>query len=78
MPTVLRIGAYRLFFYGGDRDEPEHVHVERDDTVAKFWLDPIRLERSGGFGRSEMRRIQRIVEEHHSALLEAWHDYFQG
>jgi hypothetical protein len=50
MPTVLRIGPYRLFFYAGDRDEPEHVHVERDDRVAKFWLDPVRLQRSGGFG----------------------------
>ena len=46
--------------------------------MAKFWLDPIWLERSGGFGRPEMRRIQRIVEEHQSALLEAWRGYFQG
>ena len=78
MPTVLHVGPYRFFFYAGDRDEPEHVHIERDDSVAKFWLDPIRLERSGGFRPSEMRRIQRIVEEHHSVLLEAWHDYFQS
>ncbi len=78
MPTILHVGPYRFIFYAGDRDEPEHVHVERDDNVAKFWLDPIRLERSGGFGRPEMRSIQRIVEEHRSALLEAWHDYFQG
>jgi hypothetical protein len=78
MPTVLHVGPYRIFFYAGDRDEPEHVHVERDESVAKFWLDPIRLERSGGFGRSELRRIQRIVEEHQPALLEAWHGYFQG
>jgi len=39
MPTISRIGPYRLFFYAGDRDEPEHVHVERDDQLAKFWLD---------------------------------------
>ncbi len=78
MPTILRVGPYRFFFYAGDRDEPEHVHVERDDSVAKFWLDPVRLERSGGFGRSEMRRVQRTVEEQHSVFLEAWHDYFQG
>ncbi len=78
MPTVLRIEAYRLFFYANDRDEPEHVHVERDDNVAKFWLDPVRLERSGGFSRSELRLIQGIVKEHQRELLEAWHDYFQS
>lgn len=38
MPTVLRSGPYRFFFYAGDRDEPRHVHVEREDEVAKFGL----------------------------------------
>lgn len=47
MPTVLRVGPYRFFFYASDRHEPPHVHVERDEKVAKFWLRPVRLERSG-------------------------------
>jgi len=78
MPTVLKVGAYRLFFYANDRDEPRHVHVERDDKTAKFWLDPIRLQRSGVFGRAEIVRIQRIVEENHSLLTEAWDEYFSN
>jgi hypothetical protein len=32
----------------GDRDEPQHIHVERDENVAKFWLIPIRLQSTGG------------------------------
>lgn len=48
MPTVLREGPYRFFFYASDREEPPHVHVERDRQTAKFWLQPVRLERSGG------------------------------
>jgi hypothetical protein len=36
MPTVLRLGPYRFFFYAGDADEPPHVHVERDKDKAKF------------------------------------------
>ena len=48
MPTVFRNGPYRLFFYGSDRDEFPHVHVERDDDKAKLWLDPVRLQSSGG------------------------------
>ncbi len=39
MPTVLRNGPYRFFFYAGDRDEPPHIHIERDNNIAKFWLD---------------------------------------
>jgi hypothetical protein len=43
MPTVLRIGPYRLFFVSLDYDEPPHVHVKRDNMVAKFWLEPVAL-----------------------------------
>jgi hypothetical protein len=78
MPTVLRIGPYRFFFYAGDGSEPEHVHVERDEHIAKFWLNPVRLEQSGGFGRTELGQLLRMVEEHRQALLEAWHGYFKG
>ena len=76
MPTVLRLGPYRFFFYAGDRDEPRHVHVERDDRIAKFWLDPIRLQSSGGLSRGEITRIERLVSDHREDLMEAWNEYF--
>ena len=78
MPTVLRFGPYRFFFYAGDRDEPPHIHVERDDDKAKFWLDPVRLQNSGGFGRAEINRIQRLVEQNREILLRSWDEYFNG
>lgn len=76
MPTVLRVGPYRFFFYASDRDEPHHVHVERGDKVAKYWLDPIRLQSSGGFNRLELRKIRVIINENHINLMEAWNEYF--
>ncbi len=76
MPTILRFGPYRLFFYSGDDDEPVHIHVERDDNVAKFWLEPVRLHNSGGFSSVELRRIQGIVTDRRHQLIEAWHEYF--
>lgn len=78
MPTILRIGPNRFFFYSSDRDEPTHVHIERDDKVAKFWLDPIRLHTSGGFSRAEIHRIQELVRTHADELKEAWDAYFNG
>ena len=78
MPTILRRGPYRFFFYAGDRDEPVHIHIERDDKVAKFWLEPIRLHTSGGFSRAEIGRIQGLVRLHANELMEAWHAYFNG
>jgi hypothetical protein len=78
VPTVLREGPYRFFFYAGDGDEPRHVHVQREDKLAKFWLDPVRLERSGRFRRPELAAIQRIIVEHRDELMEAWDEYFHG
>ena len=78
MPTVLRKGPYRFFFFAGDCHEPKHVHVERDDKMAKFWLDPIRLQSSGGFSRAEIARIQKLVNKHDIVFQEAWDAYFNG
>jgi hypothetical protein len=76
MPTVFRVGPYRFFFYAGDRDEPPHIHIERDGEVCKFWLDPIRLQSSGGFNRAEIRRMHELVQTHREELVGAWNDYF--
>lgn len=76
MPTVMQLGPYRFFFYAGDQHEPPHVHVERDDCTAKFWLVPVRLQRSKGFGGSEINRILRLVEENREHFLRCWHEYF--
>jgi hypothetical protein len=76
VPTVLRSGPYRFFFYAGDREEPPHVHVERDHDEAKFWLDPVRLADSAGFGRVELGRLERLVRENEAELLRRWHVYF--
>ena len=76
MPTVPIEGPYRFFFYSGDRGEPPHIHVERENMKAKFWLNPVRLQSSGGFSRSEINRIQRLVEENKGFLLRSWNEFF--
>ncbi len=50
MPVVLRIGPYVFFFCSNERQEPAHIHVERDADEAKFWLGPVRLAANHGFG----------------------------
>jgi hypothetical protein len=37
-----RIGSSRVFGSG----EPPHIHVRRENMVAKVWLEPIALERA--------------------------------
>ncbi|MGH9902807.1 MAG: DUF4160 domain-containing protein, partial [Pyrinomonadaceae bacterium] len=50
----------------------------RDDKKAKFWLEPVRLQNSGGFNRTEINRIQKSVEENRQDLLRGWNEYFNG
>jgi hypothetical protein len=71
MPTIFRIGPYRFFFWANDRLEGVHVHIERENIIAKFWVDPIRLQESGGFDRNELLKIQKIVEENTNRISEA-------
>lgn len=76
MPTVLRAGPYRVYFFSHEPNEPPHVHVDRDESSAKFWLAPVALARNLGFSARELVRIAAILEEHEAQLLEAWHEYF--
>ena len=68
-----------MFFYSSDGREPPHVHVQREDKTAKFWLDhndAVLFERNAGFSVGELRRIETLVRAHRDQLLRAWHDYF--
>ncbi len=58
--------------------EPPHIHVHRDRHTAKFWLDPVRLERSGGFRPAEQRKIERITQHYRTTFLEKWNEHCSG
>ena len=78
VPTLTRIGPYRIYFYSSDGGEPPHVHVERDSSVAKFWLEPVRVAHSLGFRPIELRRLRDIIEAKRAGFLESWHEYFDA
>lgn len=76
MPTVLREGPYRLYFYSHETTEPSHVHVDRESFSVKFWLEPISLARNIGFSARDLREVQRLISKNQKELLEAWLGYF--
>ena len=76
MPEVLREGPYRFLFYANEGNEPPHIHVRRNRQVAKFWLNPLRLDRTGGLPQHEINRIRVIVEDHQAFFLERWNEFF--
>ena len=78
MPTVLRIGAYRFYFYSHEPNEPPHIHIDRDNLSAKLWLEPVALAKNIGFRPKELRKLELLVRENQSKLIEAWNEYFSN
>ena len=76
MPTALRWGAYRAYFYSNEGDEPAHVHVRAGDKEAKFWLEDMTVAVNLRFRPHELRAIIRKLREHREELMAAWDDHF--
>jgi hypothetical protein len=81
MPVVFTFKGYRFFFYSneGDPKEPVHVHVRKDQNVAKFWLLPkVQLADSYGFSGKELNWLTKIVYNRKAEIQEAWDDHFKS
>ncbi|MGB2621363.1 MAG: DUF4160 domain-containing protein [Candidatus Acidiferrum sp.] len=72
----MRTGPYRFYFFSHEPNEPPHIHVDRDNLSAKFWLDPVALARNFGFSAAELHRVESLVEEHATEFIEAWNGHF--
>ncbi|MEO1543138.1 MAG: DUF4160 domain-containing protein [Pseudomonadota bacterium] len=77
MPTFLRDGPYRVFVYSSDGGEPPHVHVQRDNAVAKYWLEPLHLARNAGFSARELREFQRVLDDRGEECMRKWNEFFR-
>jgi Domain of unknown function (DUF4160) len=79
MPTIFRSGSFRFFFYSneGSPREPAHVHVERRNIEAKFWLRPeVHLAYNDGFSARSLREVLRLVEANRERIEKAWDEFF--
>ena len=78
MPTVLRLGGYRFFFFSNEGAEAHYDHIECGGGYAKFRLEPVRLERSSGFNAVELNQLRKMVEERQKFFKEKWNEHFSG
>jgi len=77
MPTILILDGYRFFFFSNEGNESPHVHVEKADAIAKFWLMPeVSLAKSYGYNSSELNKILKLVEQNSELFKEKWYEYF--
>jgi hypothetical protein len=76
VPTILRIGAFRFYFYSHEPNEPPHVHVDRGEATIKVWLLDGEVAKSRGLRAHEIGEVAKLVAVHRERLLEAWHEHF--
>ena len=79
MPVVFRERGFRFFFYSneGSPREPVHIHVEKDNVEAKFWLNPeVRVAYNDGYDAGTLRELIWIVEAHKDRIERSWNEYF--
>jgi len=78
VPEVFRDNGLRYFFYSNEGNplEPPHVHVERDDAEAKFWLDPVDLAENWGLKPADLKRARDTIVDRRGEILEKWNEKF--
>jgi hypothetical protein len=79
MPVVFRENGFRFFFYSneGSPREPVHIHAERDNIEAKFWLNPeVRVAYNDGYDARTLRELLAIVEGNRRRIEREWYEYF--
>jgi len=76
VPTVLRWNGYRFYFFSNEGTEPPHIHVDRAECTAKFWLGEVNLARNIGFSGRQIAELTEKITAEHAAFVEAWNGYF--
>jgi len=78
VPTILLRGPYRFYFYSHEPNEPPHIHVDREEFSAKFWLEKVSLANNLGFRQKELNLLQDLIMKHQKQFLDKWYEYFNS
>ena len=50
-------------------------HVQREDRLCKFWLEPVMLANNDGFSARGLTQIRNLVKAHLTGIMEAWNEH---
>ncbi|HZP07663.1 MAG TPA: DUF4160 domain-containing protein [Terracidiphilus sp.] len=79
VPTVFSERGFRFFFYSNEGSplEPIHIHVEKDDREAKFWLNPeVQLAYNDGYSARTLRELSILIDANRGLIERTWHEFF--
>jgi hypothetical protein len=79
VPTVFHYRGFKFFFYSneGSPREPVHIHVEKGENEAKFWVKPeVKLAYNDGYDARTLRELMEIVANNKERIERAWNEFF--
>ncbi len=79
MPTILLVLGWRFFFYSNESNEPIHIHCQKGDKEAKYWLDTqnfdVREEFSLNMNSRDKREVKKIIFDYFEHIEEQWKQF---
>jgi len=76
MPTILFIHGWRFFIYPNEGNEPIHVHCEKGEEEAKYWLnrESFEVEESYSYNMSprDKRQVREIIFDFFDVIEAEW------
>jgi hypothetical protein len=54
-----------------------HIHVEKDENEAKFWLNPlVQVAYNDGYDARTLRELAGMIEVQRDRIERAWNEFF--
>lgn len=76
MPTILFINGWRFFFYSNEGNEPIHIHVQKAELEAKFWIriDAREIDEAFSYNLSpaDKREVKKLIYLNLDYIIEKW------
>lgn len=79
MPKIFEWDGYKFFFFSNEGDplEPCHIHVRKNENIAKYWIVPeVILDSSWGMSSKELNMLQKKLIENQKLIEEKWNEFF--
>ena len=73
MPVKLRVGAVKLYVYGGEHGLP-HVHAIHGDKEARITIDDQVLLTNKGFKQREINDLAKAIAANAAVLMGEWNE----
>jgi hypothetical protein len=76
MPTIIFLFGWRFFFYADEGNEPIHIHSEKAEKEAKYWLNADTRAITEAFAHHlkprDHKQVKKIIAQYFDEIVAEW------